>query len=208
MSSASVYSPRMYSNSGCGQPSPGVRVTNSGLRDAGAQLRQPVHELAVSGLHAVRIAGGDVAESRDGVRPALLDEVDVAREPIGVHGARIDRERRVDGLARAGIVARIEQHAGERREDLRVARPAGMRAAIRRGRAGEVALAGARGADVRVQLREARRAEAARAFGVGGRLRLLERVFGLRAARARRGATRRSGLRVASAVRARARAAG
>src|SRR5215831_17128767 len=30
MSSASLYWPRMCSSSGCGQPSPGVRATNSG----------------------------------------------------------------------------------------------------------------------------------------------------------------------------------
>ena len=78
----------MYSSSGCGQPVAGRACHEFGLGDAGTQLRQPEHELAVSGLHAIRIAGGDVAEARDGVGPALLDEIDVAGQAIGVHGAR------------------------------------------------------------------------------------------------------------------------
>ena len=135
-----------------------------------------------------------------------LDEVDVAREAIGVHGARVDRERRVDGLARAGIVARIEQHAGERREDLRVARPAGVRAAIRLGRAGE-SLPGRVRAARRSTCRSAKR-DAPRlrgAFGVGRRMRLFERVFGL-AQLGRAGRHAQVGLARRSAVRARDRA--
>src|SRR6185436_12925756 len=58
--------------------------------DSGAPLRQPVHELPISGLYALRIAGGDVTKARDGVGPAFLDVVEIAGEPVGGDVPRID----------------------------------------------------------------------------------------------------------------------
>ena len=113
-------------------------------------------------------------------------------------------------VARAGVVARVEQHAGERREDA-ARRAAGRHARgdTRCGRAGEIALAAcARRRDRACRSAKRSAPMAAGAFGIGGRMRLLERMFGLPQLGRVRVATRRSGSRVSAAARARDRAAG
>ena len=102
-------------------------------------------------------------------------------QPIGVHRARIDGERRIDGLARGGVVARVEQHAGERRQDL-ADRAAGTHARCdmlwprpesplsRYARRATIARAGPRSASAPMLPAHSR---------IGGRLRLGQRVFGL-----------------------------